>query len=95
MPPAHYFNLTSYYTHAYIYIFRRGEKSMNWSWAGFLHFDLRLNSNKEWSTFVCSEKLLGNIINSGFGRTVCISLSEAVYICLDYQHFTGDKNKAL
>lgn len=59
----------------------------------FSYFDLKKNSNKIFSTFVCSEKLLRNIINSEFGRSVCISLSDAEYIYLDYQHSTRDKNK--
>lgn len=68
---------------------------MNWSWVGFFssYFDLKQNSNKIFSTFIFSEKQLRNIINSGFGGSVRISLSDAEYIYLDYQHSTRDKNK--
>lgn len=67
---------------------------MNWSWVGFFsYFDLKQNSNKIFSTFIFSEKQLRNIINSAFGGSVRISLSDAEYIYLDYQHSTRDKNK--
>lgn len=59
----------------------------------FSYFDLKQNSNKIFSTFVCVEKVLRNIINSGFGGSVHVSLSDAEYIYLDYQHSTRDKNK--
>lgn len=59
----------------------------------FSYFDLKQNSNKILSTFVCVEKVLRNRINLGFGGSVHVSLSDAEYIYLCYQHSTRDKNK--
>lgn len=63
---------------------------MNWSWVGFFsYFDLKKNSIIK---YFQPSSVLRNYY-SEFGRSVYISLSDAEYIYLDYQHSTRDKNK--
>lgn len=64
---------------------------MNWSWVGFFP---TLISKRILIKYFQPSSVLRNYY-SEFGRSVCISLSDAENIYLDYQHSTRDKNKGI